>query len=99
MRERTEYFLMGTVTGLVVGGLLGLLFAPASGAKTRRRIADEAIRAADVARTVAERAEYAAEVITERMDHYLGRDEEAAWRRVKEIREGVGKYTRAQTTE
>lgn len=99
MRERGEYFLIGTITGLVIGIVLGILFAPASGAKTRRRLADEAVRAADVARAVAERAELAAEKLSGRVDHYLGRDEEAAWRRVREIREGVGHYTRAQTAE
>ncbi len=99
MRDRFEYFIIGTITGVVIGVVIGILFAPASGAKTRRRLANEAARAADVARVVAERAEQAAELITGRVDHYLGRDEEAAWRRVREIREGVGHYTRAQTAE
>jgi len=30
------------------------------------------------------------------MDHYLGRDEEVAWRKVREIREGVQRYTITQ---
>ncbi len=96
MRERTEYFLIGTLTGLLCGVVIGLLFAPASGARTRRRLANEAIHAAELARSVAERAEHAAEAIGGRVDHYLGRDEEVAWRKVKEIREGVQRYTRAQ---
>lgn len=96
MRQRTEYFLIGAVSGLVLGVLIGLLFAPSSGAKTRRRIADEALRAAEVARAVAEKAEHAADVIGGRVEHYLGRDEELAWRRVREIREGVQRYTEAQ---
>jgi gas vesicle protein len=73
-----------------------LLFAPTSGTRTRKRLADEAFRAADVARSVAERAERAAEMLTGRVEHYLGRDEELAWRRVHEIREGVQRYTRSQ---
>ncbi len=28
------------------------------------------------------------------MDHYLGRDEEVAWRKVQEIRDGVQRYSR-----
>lgn len=96
MRQRTEYFLVGALTGLVIGVVAGLLFAPSSGARTRRRLADEALRAAELARNVAERAEHAADVIGGRVDHYLGRDEEVAWRRVKEIREGVQRYTQAQ---
>jgi gas vesicle protein len=96
MRDKMEYFAIGALTGMLVGLLMGLLFAPASGAKTRRRLADEAFHAADLAREVAERAELAAEAISGRVDHYLGRDEELAWRKVKEIREGVQRYTRAQ---
>ncbi|MDZ4181120.1 MAG: YtxH domain-containing protein [Coriobacteriia bacterium] len=98
MRHRTEYFLIGTMTGLVMGVVIGLLFAPTSGARTRRRLADEALRAAEVARGMAERAEHAAEVIGGRVEHYLGRDEEAAWRKVNEVREGVQRYTRAQAS-
>jgi len=80
----------------VAGFLAGLLFAPASGNATRQRLADEALRAADVARALAEKAESAAEVLGGRVEHYLGRDEEVAWRKVREIREGVQRYTQAQ---
>ncbi len=96
--RRLEYFVMGTITGIVIGVLAGLLFAPSSGERTRRRLADEALRAADVARSVAERAEHAAEVFGGRVDRYLGRDEEVAWKKVQEIREGVQRYTQAQTS-
>lgn len=96
MRQKSEYFIIGVLTGVVIGGLAGLLFAPASGTRTRKRLADEALRAADVARSVAGRAERAAEMLTGRVEHYLGRDEELAWRRVHEIREGVQRYTRSQ---
>lgn len=98
MRQRSEYFLIGAITGLVIGVIAGILFAPASGVRTRRRLADEAMRAADVARDLAERAERAADAITGRVEHYLGRDEEAAWRKVREIREGVQRYTQAQSS-
>lgn len=97
MNKRAEYFLIGAITGLVLGVIAGLLFAPASGMRTRRRLADEALRAAELARALAEKAEQAADVIGGRVDHYLGRDEEAAWRKVREIREGVQRYTQAQS--
>lgn len=71
----------------------GLLLAPYSGAQTRRRLAQEARRVADVARNVADRAEVTAAALGERVDHALGREEEAAWRKVREIREGVQRYT------
>ena len=54
------------------------------------------LRAADVARALAEQAENAAEMLGGRVEHYLGRDEEVAWRKVREIREGVQRYTQAQ---
>lgn len=96
MRRSLEYFVIGAIVGAVGGFLTGLLLAPSSGQKTRERLANEALRAADVARTIAEQAENAAEVLGGRVEHYLGRDEEVAWRKVREIREGVQRYTQAQ---
>ncbi|MBN2822119.1 MAG: YtxH domain-containing protein [Coriobacteriia bacterium] len=96
--HRLEYFVIGVVLGAVGGFVAGLLFAPESGARTRRRLADEALHMADVARAVAERAEHTAELVGERVDHYLGRDEQVAWRKVREIREGVQRYSRTVMT-
>jgi gas vesicle protein len=95
VRCRAAYFLVGAVLGLALGSAVGLLFAPASGARTRQRIADEAVRAADFAREMAERAEVAADQIGGRVDHYLGKDEQVARRKVAEIRAGVARYTQA----
>lgn len=96
MKRNMEYFAIGVIAGGVLGFVAALLVAPTSGAATRRRLAEEARRAADVARGIAERAEHAAEVLGGRVDHYLGRDEEVAWRKVREIREGLEGYTPAQ---
>lgn len=95
---RLEYFVIGLFVGATAGVIGGLLLAPYSGAQTRRRLALEARRVADVARDVADKAELTAAALGERVDHALGRDEEAAWRKVREIREGVERYTQAQTT-
>lgn len=92
--RRMEYFVIGMFVGTAGGILIGLLFAPDSGIRTRQRLANEALRVADTARAVADRAERAAELVGSRMDHYLGRDEEVAWRKVRELREGVQKYSR-----
>lgn len=92
--NRLEYFAIGLVVGGALGVVFGLLFAPASGALTRQKLAGEANRVADAARAVAERAESAAEALGTRIDHYLGRDEEVAWKKVQEIREGVQRYSR-----
>jgi gas vesicle protein len=94
---RLVYFAIGIITGVAFGVVLGLLLAPWSGEQTRQRLAKDARKVADAARVVADRAEVTAEVLGERVDHYLGRDEEVAWRKVHEIREGVQRYTQAQT--
>ena len=96
MRRNLEYFVIGAALGAVGGLLCGLLLAPSSGYKTRQRLAVEARRAASVARALADRAESAAEMLGGKVDHYLGRDEEVAWRKVREIREGVQRYTVTQ---
>ena len=96
MKKNLEYFVIGAILGAVAGVVCGLLLAPSAGYKTRQRLAVEARRAADAARLLAEKAESAAELLGGRVDHYLGRDEEVAWRKVKEIREGVQRYTVTQ---
>jgi gas vesicle protein len=89
--------MIGIIVGALGGFMAGLLLAPASGAKTRRKLADEAYRAAEKARVLAERAEQAAGLLGGKVGHYLGRDEEAAWRAVNEIREGIRGYTKTET--
>lgn len=97
MRRNAEYMMIGIIVGALGGFMAGLLLAPASGAKTRRKLADEAYRAAEKARVLAERAEQAAGLLGGKVGHYLGRDEEAAWRAVNEIREGIRGYTKTET--
>lgn len=98
MRKNLAILLIGLISGLVLGIVIGLLFAPAPGVKTRRRLAEEAQHAAEVARGLTERAEAAAEKLGGKVEHYLGRDEEVAWRKVRELREGVQRYTEAQNS-
>ncbi len=96
MTRRLEAFAIGCIAGMAIGVVAGLLLAPRSGSETRRRLAVQARKAAVVAREVADRAEVTAEVLGERVDRYLGREQEVAWRKVREIREGVDRYTQAQ---
>ncbi|MBN2247137.1 MAG: YtxH domain-containing protein [Coriobacteriia bacterium] len=91
---KLTYFIIGIFVGAAAGVLAGLMFAPRSGSETRRRLAFEAGRLQEAAKTVAERAETAVESVGSRMDHYLGRDEEVAWRKVQELRDGVQRYSR-----
>lgn len=44
-RSSLQPFIIGLAAGAVVGGLVALLFAPASGKDTRRKIGDVAYRA------------------------------------------------------
>jgi len=96
MTRKLEAFAIGCFAGIAIGVIAGLLLAPRSGSETRRRLAVQARKAAVVAREVADRAEVTAEVLGGRVDHYLGREQEVAWRKVREIREGVDRYTQAQ---
>jgi gas vesicle protein len=97
VRRNLEYLAIGLLAGAAVGFVAGLLAAPESGTKTRQHLANEALRAAEKARLIAERAEHAADVIGVRVGHYLGKDEQVAWRKVNEIREGIRGYTQTQT--
>jgi len=94
--NKFEHFVIGLFCGVVLGVIAGLLFAPQSGTRTRRLLAKKAQDLADTARIAAERAGDVAGVMGQRVDHYLGRDEEVAWRKVRELREGVQRYTQAQ---
>jgi gas vesicle protein len=91
--RRIEYFIIGLLVGGVVGLLAGILVAPDRGVNVRRRLADEAARFAGVARHLAERADEVVESLGARIDHYLGKDEEVAWRKVHEIRQDVRRYS------
>jgi gas vesicle protein len=96
MMRRLADFGIGCAVGIALGIVGGLLIAPTSGRETRRRLAVQALRAARTARTLADQAETTAEGLGERFEHYMGRDEEIAWRKVREIRESVDRYTQAQ---
>lgn len=48
MEDNTKNILIAAGTGVAVGALLGVLFAPASGKETRQNIADKAGDARDV---------------------------------------------------
>lgn len=94
---RMERIIKNTIiiaVGLTGGIVIGLLLAPASGSRTRRRLADDALRVAETAKDIAAKAERTADALAQKVDHYLGREEEVAWRKVREIREGVQRYSR-----
>lgn len=64
--EATLSFLVGTATGFI----LGVLFAPASGAETRKKIADSAVKTGEIAKEsyekIAKEAERGIKVVKEK---------------------------------
>lgn len=98
MKRNMEYFAIGTLVGLAVGVVLGLLFAPTSGDRLRRNLADQATKAGEAARDLALKTENVAGGLAGRVSHILGRDEEAARRKILEIRKGVDTYTQTQSS-
>jgi gas vesicle protein len=87
---------MGFLLGAAAGTLGALLLSPSSGAETRRAIRSQLLGLAEVAKVVAERAETAADYLGDQVGRALGGDEEIAWRKVREIREGVARYSENQ---
>ena len=88
-------FAIGFLVGLAVGALAALLVSPATGAETRRAIRVQLLALADAAKNVADRAEGAADYLGDQVGRALGGEEEVAWRKVREIREGVQRYSEA----
>ena len=88
-------FAIGLGVGLAVGSLAALLVSPATGAETRRALRLQLLGLADIAKNVAERAEDAADYLGDQVGKALGGEEEVAWRKVREIREGVQRYSEA----
>jgi gas vesicle protein len=78
---------------VAAGSLAALLVSPATGADTRRAIRLQLLGLADIAKSVADRAENAADYLGDQVGMALGGEEEVAWRKVREIREGVQKYS------
>jgi gas vesicle protein len=96
VRRWFPIFVIGFMLGAAAGGLGALLLSPTSGAETRRAIRAQLLGLADVAKAVAERAEEAADYLGDQVGRALGGDEEIAWRKVREIREGVARYSETQ---
>jgi len=88
-------FVIGLLVGVAAGALGALLVSPATGAETRRAIRMQLLGLADIAKNVADRAEVAADYLGDQVGRALGGEEEVAWRKVREIREGVQKYSDA----
>ena len=88
-------FVIGLLVGLAAGALAALLVSPATGAETRRAMRLQLLGLADIAKGVARRAEDAADYLSDQVGRALGGEEEVAWRKVREIREGVQKYSEA----
>jgi gas vesicle protein len=59
-------FVAGLVFGALIGGVLGVLFAPQSGAETRQQLKEETIELSDKARVASVKARERAEEVSAR---------------------------------
>jgi gas vesicle protein len=84
-------FLSGIVLGAVVGGAMGVLFAPATGEETRKKIAKKGKKAwKDVKEEAAE--------LGEKLEPTVAEVKEKIGEKISEIQEGFDKGVKATST-
>jgi gas vesicle protein len=86
-----EYSL-GVITGAVVGGLVGMLLAPESGASTRKRISSWAIDTRQSAAQLVDYSKKALELASEKTEEVLGLQEKGIKKKLEEIRSELERY-------
>ncbi len=87
------FFGVGMISGLVMGGVLALLFAPASGEMTRRRIATGAGNAWDSAGRAVDASERVIGLVSSRVEEMLSLEERNVRRKLEELRADIEKLT------
>ncbi len=83
MKKETSNVLVAFLAGAVAGGVVALLFAPASGEETRRKIKDSIKKAKDRASEELERAKEFAETRKEALKEAYSEGKEAYQRTLK----------------
>lgn len=83
MKKETSNVLVAFLAGAVAGGVVALLFAPASGEETRRRIKETLAKAKDRAAEELERAKEYAETRREALKEAYAEGKEAYQRTLK----------------
>ncbi len=92
-RREYEIFGVGMLSGLVLGAVIGLLFAPASGELTRKRIVAGAGNAWEGAGRAMEASEKALSMISSRIEEMLSLEERSVRRKLEELRADIEKLT------
>jgi len=92
MHRSATTIISGAIIGFGVGLVVGLLFAPVSGATCRKRLAQEALSAADTVRVLIDKAEDVVCVLEAKVGKFKGADEDDLWRRVQDIRSDIRLY-------
>lgn len=92
-RRESALFGFGILTGLALGAVAGLLFAPSSGEVTRRRIADSAESAWENAGRAVESSERIVNMISGRVEEMLNLEERNVRRKLEELRADIEKLT------
>ena len=92
-RRESSFFSIGLLTGLALGAVAGLLFAPSSGEVTRRRIADGAESAWEGAGRAVDASERVIAMIGGRVEEMLNLEERNVRRKLEELRADIEKLT------
>ncbi|RJQ53210.1 MAG: YtxH domain-containing protein [Actinobacteria bacterium] len=92
-KREYEAFGAGMLSGMVLGAILGVLFAPSSGRVTRQRIATSAETAWEGAGRAVDASERVLAMVSGRVEEMLSLEERNVRRKLEELRADIEKLT------
>lgn len=85
-------FSLGVATGLIIGAVVGLILAPESGSKTRKKITGWALDTCQSATELVDYARKAIDMASEKAEEFLGLQEKGVKKKLEEIRSELERY-------